>query len=93
MLSANCHAGRVQCDTMRNRTHGISPQTALTSSPDAPEAHATEWARRRFDKDWVGGSIPRGSPGAFIGSTVAYDRMSKASMLKSHEKRKKERTT
>lgn len=89
MLSTNCHAGRVQCDTMRNRTHGISPQTALTSSPDAPEGTRDEWALPRFDKDWVGGSIPRGSPGAFTGSTVAYDRMSKASMLKSHEKRKR----
>ena len=73
MLSSNCHAGRWACALSSNRTHALSSQGPLDTSPDAAPPDA-EHALPPHDKDWISGSIPRAAANAFTGATPAYDR-------------------
>jgi len=92
MLSSNCHAGRRACEEDRNRTHAITSQAPLASSPDTP---ALPDVLPPFDKDWISGSIPRAAADAITGSVPSYDRphtdQSTAARSPRPRKRKKDR--
>ena len=73
MLSSNCHAGAVQCGAAQNRTRGLVSQGPLSTSPDSLEVMREDSTLPRYDKDWVSGSIPRGSADALTGSNTPVD--------------------
>ena len=75
MLSSNCHAGTYACAHERNRTHGVSSQDALPTSPDAAfTAHHQRVSSfgMPYDKDWISGAIPKADPEARTGITPRY---------------------
>ena len=71
MLSSNCHAGPRVCAYHRNRTRGLSPQGALSTSAGAEESHTS--GRVRHDMDWISGAIPKASADARTGEVPSYD--------------------
>ena len=77
MLSSNCHAGARACAMQRNRTHGLSPQGTLPTSPDAELDGAVDPAQpppagMRHHKDWISSAIPKARPDARTGATPLY---------------------